>query len=66
MVSRRVETWRRKPARLAMALALLLEQAQRADSWSEAYLERLHQYRADRSLMVATVAQFTFPEEEEV
>lgn len=49
-----------------LALALLLEQAQRAGSWSEAYLARLQQYRADRSLMVATEAQFTFPKEEEV
>jgi hypothetical protein len=45
-----------------LALALLLEQAERANNWSPAYCNRLRLYCPDRSLMVATVAQFTFPE----
>jgi hypothetical protein len=48
-----------------LGLALLLEQVQRAKSWNADYRNRLHQYRVDRSPMVAIVAQFTFPEEED-
>lgn len=49
-----------------LALAVLQLQARKQNNdWSDAMLERLRAYRADRSLLVASVAEFVFPPEED-
>lgn len=48
-----------------LAVAALTAAARRQGGWSPERLERLRAYRRDRSLLVASAAQFTFPDEEE-
>lgn len=45
--------------RLALAVLVLQSRKQNND-WSDAMLERLRAYRADRSLLVASAAEFTY------
>ncbi|GCE21383.1 HEAT repeat domain-containing protein [Dictyobacter kobayashii] len=44
-----------------LALAALLAQARQAKGWSDEYIQRLHTYQRDSSVLVAEKAQFTFP-----
>jgi hypothetical protein len=47
-----------------LALAALIEAAQRAPGWDEERLTRLRLFQADRSPLVAEAAQYVFPPEE--
>jgi hypothetical protein len=64
------DDWRRCEARLAahaderlrrLALAALVRQSQRLPGWTELLRSRLDDYRADRSVLVASAAAFRFP-----
>jgi hypothetical protein len=48
-----------------LAFSVLIAQTRKAGAWSDEHLARLQTYRADPSTLVAAVAQFTFPNEED-
>jgi HEAT repeat protein len=48
-----------------LAFCMLKKQTSRKKGWSPEYRERLQRYRADPSLLVASAAQFTFPENDQ-